>query len=135
MVVITISGILAILGAGISSLASVGGFLANVAFLPFKIAGDNKLFAVVIYWIVFFIDSFIVVQLFSAIMQPFFDIFGITGVEIGFTSIYLILINMFTVFLLGWYFVPFHLLMLASAVLALQFAIWTYSKWAILQKM
>ncbi len=135
MVVITIGGILTLLGAGISAAASVGGFLANVAFLPFKIAGDNRMFAIFIYWIVFFIDSFVVVRIFSAVMQPFFDIFGITGVEIGFTSIYLIIINMFTTFLLGWFFVPFHLLILASLVLALEFAIWTYSKWAILQKM
>ena len=133
--VVTIGSVLALLGAGISAAASVGGFLANIAFLPFKIAGDNRLFAVVIYWIVFFIDSFVVVRVFSVVMQPFFDIFGITGVEIGFTSIYLLLINMFTTFLFGWFFVPFHLLMLASLVLALQFAIWAFHNWTLLQKM
>ena len=128
MVVITFGSVLALLGAGISAAASVGGFLANVAFLPFKVAGDNKLFATFIYWIIFFIDSFVVVRLFSTIMQPFFDIFGLKGIEIGFTSIYLIIINMFTGFLFGWFFVPFHLLVIASLVLALQLAAWFYDK-------
>ena len=73
------------------------------------------------------IDSFVVVQLISAVMQPFYDIFAIEGVELGFTSVYLLVINMFTGFLFGWYFVPFHLLMITSVVLLLQLTIWMFT--------
>lgn len=128
MVAITIGGILATAAAAISTVASVGSFLAGIAILPFKIAGDNKLFAVLIYWLVFFIDSFIFVPIFSALMQPFYDIFGLKGIEIGFTSIYLTLINIFTGFIFGWFFVPFHLLVMASIILALQLVAWAFDK-------
>ncbi len=127
MVVITLSGILAGLAAAISAVTSVGSFLANIAILPFKVAGDNKMFAIFIYWIVFFIDSFIFVPLFSAVTNPLFKAFGLEGIELGFTSIYLIIVNIFASFLFGWFFVPFHLLIIATLVLLLQFAAWMYT--------
>ncbi len=133
MVVITIAGVLSALGLAVSAITSVGGFMANVAFLPFKVAGDNKLFATFIYWVVFFIDSFIFVPLFSAVTNPFFEALNIEGVELGFTSIYLIIVNIFSSFLFGWFFVPFHLLIIVSLVLILQLVIWMYSKSALLK--
>ena len=77
MAVFTISGVLGIIGAGVTAVASAAAFLANIATIPFTIAGNNRTLAVVIYWIVFAIDSFIVVPLVSGILQPFFDIFGL----------------------------------------------------------
>ena len=123
MVVLTISGVLGIIGAGVTAVASAAAFLANIATIPFTIAGNNRTLAVVIYWVVFAIDSFVVVPLVSSVLQPFFDIFGLEGVKIGFTTIYLLIINIFTSFLFNWAFVPFHLLILASLVLALELVI------------
>lgn len=128
MVIVTVGGVLAGLAAAISAVTSVGSFLANVAFLPFKVAGDNKMFAIFIYWTVFFIDSFLFVPLFSAVTNPLFKSFGLEGIELGFTSIYLVVVNIFTSFLFGWFFVPFHLLIIASLVLLLQLAAWFYDK-------
>ncbi len=123
MAVFTISGILGIIGAGITAIGSAAAFLANVATIPFTLAGNNRTLAVTIYWVVFAIDSFVVVPIISGISQPFFDIFGIEGVQIGFTTIYLLVINIFTAFLFNWAFVPFHLLMLASLILILELLI------------
>ena len=120
MALLTIGGVLAALGTAVTTVASAASFLANVATIPFRLAGDNKVLATGMYWIVFAIDSFIFVPLFSAITQPFFDVFGIEGVQIGFTSIYLTIINIFTGFLFGWFFVPYHLLMMATLILIIQ---------------
>lgn len=123
MVVLTISGILGVIGAGITSVASVASFLANIATIPFRLAGENRTLAVSMYWVVFAIDSFLVVPVISGVTQPFFDIFGIEGVKIGFTTIYLLVINLFTSFLVGWAFTPFHLLILATLILVLELVI------------
>ena len=121
MAIFTISGFLAAIGAGITAVASAAGFLANIATIPFKIAGDNKSLAIVMYWVVFAVDTFVVVPLVSGILQPFFDIFGLEGIQLGFTTIYLTVINIFTGFIFGWFFVPMHLLMLASVLLIFEF--------------
>lgn len=124
MVILTIGGVLGGIGAAITTVASGASFLANLATIPFRVAGENRVLAISMYWLVFAIDSFVFVPLFSAVTTPFFDVFGIKGVEIGFTSIYLIIINIFTSFLFGWFFVPFHLLILATLILILEFLVW-----------
>ena len=123
MAIFTISGFLAAIGTGITAIGSVAAFLANIATIPFAFAGNNRTLAIVMYWVVFAIDSFVVVPLVSGVLQPFFDIFGMEGVQIGFTTIYLTIINIFTGFLFNWFFVPFHLLMLASIILLFELVI------------
>ncbi|KKN43746.1 hypothetical protein LCGC14_0700280, partial [marine sediment metagenome] len=117
MAIFTISGILGILGAAVTAVASGAGFLANIATIPFALAGNNRTLALVMYWIIFAIDAFIIVRITSAVLQPFYDIFGIEGVELGFTSIYLMVINIFTGFIFGWFFVPFHLFLIVTIIL------------------
>lgn len=123
MAIFTISGILGILGAAVTAVASGAGFLANIATIPFALAGNNRTLALVMYWIIFAIDAFIIVRITSAVLQPFYDIFGIEGVELGFTSIYLMVINIFTGFIFGWFFVPFHLFLIVTIILVFELVI------------
>ena len=123
MAVFTISGILGILGAAVTGVASAAGFLANIATIPFALAGNNRTLALIMYWIIFAIDAFVIVRITSAVLQPFYDIFGIEGVELGFTSIYLMVINIFTGFIFGWFFVPFHLFLIVTIVLIFELVI------------
>ena len=125
--VAVIAGILAALGAAVSPVVAVGTFLADIALIPFKLAGDNKMLATFMYWIVFAVDAFIITPAVSSITEPFFAFFGIEGVKIGFTTIYLFLINIFTSFLFGWAFSAFHLLIITSLLLLLQLALFMHS--------
>ena len=76
MVVFTIGGVIAAVLGAVSVVVSAGGFLVNILTLPFKVAGDNKLFATSIYWFVFVIDSFLIVNLTSAFTNPIFELVG-----------------------------------------------------------
>ncbi len=126
MAVLTISGIIGLFAGGISAIASIGAFLAGILILPFKLAGDNKELALTIYWVVFLIDSFFVTTLTNGVLAPLYELFNIAPLDLGFTSIYLIVINIATVPLLGWYFVPIHLLMLASLLILIRLIAWVY---------
>lgn len=121
---LSLGAIIAAIGGAASAIITIGGFLANIITIPFRMFENQPYLGVVIYWLILSIDVFII----GGITRELFASLGVENFELNFTSILLLFPNLFGTSILGWTtpLLPIHVFGIFTMILILGMAVYLY---------